>query len=234
LYFDIENILIKFNVELRTYNTMKITIIYDNTFYSRGLQADWGFASLVETPERNILFDTGTKGIILLQNMKKLGIEPSQIDDVFISHNHFDHTGGLSSFLHENNDVNIYLPPSLRGVREGNEIFHVDKPMKMYENIYSTGELDGIEQSMVVSTPKGMVLVVGCSHPNMEHILNAAREFGELYGIIGGLHGFKEYVLFENLELICPTHCTKHIEEIKHLYPEKYIKGGAGRVIEIN
>ncbi|SRR6056297_2869880 len=213
---------------------MKVTIVYDNTIYKSGLQPDWGFSCLVETEERNILFDTGTKGAILLDNLNKLNIDPSIINDIFISHNHFDHTSGLSAFLHEHNDVNIYLPPSFRGVREGNEIFHVDKPMKMYENIYSTGELDGIEQSMAVSTSKGLVLVVGCSHPKMEHILNAAREFGVVYAIIGGLHGFKEYALFENLELICPTHCTQHIEEIKHLYPEKYVEGGAGRVIEIN
>src|SRR6056297_373255 len=213
---------------------MRLTIIYDNFVFKRGLDYDWGFSAYIETGERNILFDTGTKGNMLLENMQKLNIEPSMVDDVFISHNHFDHTGGLSSFLHENNDVNIYLPPSLRGVHDGKEIFHVDKPMKIYENIYSTGELDGIEQSMVVSTSKGMVLVAGCSHPKMKHILDAAGEFGKIYGIIGGLHGFNEYALFDDLHLICPTHCTQHIEELKHLYPEKYAEGGAGKIIEID
>ncbi|MFP4019708.1 MAG: MBL fold metallo-hydrolase [Bacteroidales bacterium] len=213
---------------------MKVTIVYDNTVYKSELQSDWGFSCLVETEERNILFDTGTKGSILLNNLNKLNINPSIVDDIFISHNHFDHTGGLSAFLHENNDVNIYLPPSLRGLHDAKEVVHVEKPAKLYENIYSTGELDEIEQSMAVSTPKGLVLIVGCSHPDMKNILDTASQFGHIYGIIGGLHDFKDYVLFENLELICPTHCTKHIEEIKHLYPEKYVEGGAGKVIEIN
>jgi len=169
----------------------------------------------------------------LLENMQKLNIEPSMVDDVFISHNHFDHTGGLSAFLHENNNVNIYLPPSLRGVHGAKQIVHNNQPGKLHENVYTTGELDHIEQSMAISTPKGIVVVVGCSHPKMKHILDTALQFGSIYGIIGGLHGFNEYELFENLELICPTHCTQHIQEIKHLYPDKYVEGGVGKIIEI-
>jgi len=67
----------------------------------------------------------------------------------------------------------------------------------------------------------------------MGHILDAARQFGKIYGIIGGLHGFSEFELFKDLDLICPNHCTQHKAELKRLYPEKYIEGGAGRIIEI-
>ena len=96
---------------------MKITIIYDNTAFQSGLKPDWGFSCLVETHNRTFLFDTGTKGSILLANMKKLDIDPLSIDEVFISHSHFDHVGGLSAFLNENNNVKIYVPTSLRGIR---------------------------------------------------------------------------------------------------------------------
>ncbi len=182
---------------------------------------------------RTILFDTGSNGSILLENMKKLDIDPSSIDEVFISHAHFDHTGGLSAFLNENNNVKIYAPVSLRGIRNAKEIIHVDKPFELHENIFSTGELEHIEQSMAVKTDKGLVLVVGCSHPKMEHILQAASQFGKVYAIIGGLHGFNEYELFKDFGLICPTHCTQNIAMIKSLYPEKYIEGGVGKIIEI-
>ena len=67
----------------------------------------------------------------------------------------------------------------------------------------------------------------------MKHILDTAAQFGKLHGIIGGLHGFKEYELFSNMQLICPTHCTQHIPEIKKRYPEQYVEGGAGKVIEV-
>jgi 7,8-dihydropterin-6-yl-methyl-4-(beta-D-ribofuranosyl)aminobenzene 5'-phosphate synthase len=212
---------------------MKITILYDNTAFKSGLKPDWGFSCFVETPNRNILFDTGSNGSILLENMKKLDINPSSVDEVFISHNHFDHVGGLSTFLNENNNVKIYVPVSLRGIRNAKEVIHVDEPMKIHDNIFSTGELDHIEQSMAVKTDKGLVLIAGCSHPKMKNILEAASQFGKIYAIIGGLHGFNEYDLFKDLGVICPTHCTQHIEEIKYLYPEKYIEGGAGRIIEI-
>ncbi len=210
---------------------MKITILYDSTVFQSGLKSDWGFSCLVETHNRSILFDTGSNGTILLNNMKKLDVDPLSIDDVFISHPHFDHIGGLSAFLNENNNVRIYVPVSLRGIRNAKEIIYVDDPGELYENIFSTGQLDHIEQSMVVKTDKGLVLIVGCSHPKMETILKTASKFGEVYAIVGGLHGFNEYELFQNLGLICPTHCSEHISEIKSLYREKVIEGGVGKII---
>jgi len=209
---------------------MKITITYDNTAFRKDLRADWGFSALIEvenTPK--ILFDTGGNGKILLGNMEKLKIDPSSIEEVFISHPHFDHTGGLSEFLKVANIVKIYLPSSL-GL--DNEVI-LKQPQKIHENIFSTGELEGIEQSMGIETEKGIVLIVGCSHPYMGHILDAAKQFGKIYGIIGGMHGFSEFELVKDLKLICPTHCTQYKAELKKIYSQKYIEGGAGRIIEI-
>jgi len=211
---------------------MKITIIYDNEVWKEGLKADWGFSCLVEAYNRKILFDTGANGSILLDNMRKLNINPAEIDDVFISHAHFDHTGGLSAFLDQNNDVAAWIPPSFRGLRNVREVVKLDGPKKLYEGIYSTGELEGIEQSLCVETKRGIVIIVGCSHPRMEHILKVASQFGRVYGIIGGLHGTRPESL-KDLNLICPAHCTQYKAEIKSLYPEKYVGGGAGKVIEI-
>ena len=212
---------------------MKVTIIYDNTIYKEGLQSDWGFSALIEienTPK--ILFDTGANGKILLNNMKKLNIDPTSIGEIFISHSHFDHTGGLSEFLNVSKVAKIYIPISFRGVKNKG-IVKVYEAIKIHENVFSTGELDGIEQGMAVKTEKGIVLIVGCSHPKMSHILDAAQQFGKIYGVIGGLHGFNEFELFKDLELICPTHCTEHKAELERLYPKKCIEGGVGRVIEV-
>jgi len=212
---------------------MKVTIIYDNTAFSKDLKSDWGFSALVEVENiPKILFDTGTDGRILLGNMGKLEIDPAPIEEVFISHSHFDHTGGISEFLKVNQKAKFYVPPSFSGP-SNREVISLTKANKIHENVFSTGELDGIEQSMGIITDKGIVLIVGCSHPYMGHILDAARQFGKIYGIIGGLHGFSEFELFKDLELICPTHCTQHKAELKRLYPQKYTEGGAGRIIEI-
>ena len=205
---------------------MKITIVYDNTVFQKGLESDWGFSCLVETRDRTILFDTGANGSILLGNMEKLGIDPLKIGDIFISHPHFDHIGGLSAFLNRNSNVTVYIPPSLRGVKSAEKVVTLDGPGEIYEDIYSTGELEKIEQSMAVRTEKGLVVVAGCSHPKMEDILGTISRFGKVYAIIGGLHDFSEFELFKDLGLICPTHCTRHIPEIRSLFPEKYSEGG--------
>lgn len=211
---------------------MKFTIIYDNTAYRSGLQADWGFACLVEVENTpRILFDTGANGAILLANMAKLNIDPSSIEEVFISHPHFDHLGGLSAFLNVNSAVTVYVPVSCRGVRAAREVISVSEPLKIHEKVFSTGELDHIEQSLAVQTGYGIALIVGCSHPPMAHILQAASGFGPVAAIIGGLHGFREYELFKDFRLICPTHCTQHKKQIKSLYPEAYREGGAGQII---
>jgi 7,8-dihydropterin-6-yl-methyl-4-(beta-D-ribofuranosyl)aminobenzene 5'-phosphate synthase len=211
---------------------MKITIIYDNEAYKEGLQADWGFSCVVEiknTPK--ILFDTGANGAILLSNMEKLKIDPASIQDIVISHAHFDHVGGLSAFLNVNSDVSIYVPASIGKGHSEKGVISVDGPMEIYENVFSTGELDNFEQSMAIKTDDGVVVIAGCSHPGMAHILDAASQFGKVYAVVGGLHGFCEYELFKDLKLICPTHCTQHKQEIKSLYPDRYVQGGAGQVI---
>lgn len=211
---------------------MKLTIIYDNTAFRKDLRPDWGFSAFIEAGHRNILFDTGGSGAILLENMQKLGIDLKVITDVFISHAHFDHTGGLSAFLERNSRVTVWVPPSFRGVRSAEKVVAVPKPIPLYDDIYSTGELGGIEQSLCFQTEKGIVVVVGCSHPRMTDILEAAAGFGEVYGIIGGLHGTRPESL-KNLALICATHCTQCIPEIRSIYPGQYIEGGAGKMIEI-
>ena len=220
---------------------MKITIIYDNTAFRKDLQADWGFSCLIEEKDTpRILFDTGANGEILLSNMEKLEIDLLSIEEVFISHLHWDHTGGLSELLKVNPNIKKIYVPSSMGLE--NEVV-LKEPTKIHENIFSTGELEGIEQSMGVITNlpaeasakagRGIVLIVGCSHPYMGTILDTAKKFGKIYAIIGGMHGFSEFELFRDINLICPTHCTQHKEELKKFYPQKYIEGGTGRIVEI-
>ncbi|MDP8263258.1 MAG: MBL fold metallo-hydrolase [Candidatus Ancaeobacter aquaticus] len=215
---------------------MKITIISDNTAHKPELRKEWGFSCLIETERTpGILFDAGARGSVLLHNIEKLNIDPKNIDCVFISHDHWDHTGGLKAFLKLNDDIKLYLPDSFFSFTKpkAREVIRVKDTVKMYENIFSTGQLNGIEQSMIVKTDKGLVVIVGCSHPGVGNILNSAKQYGKVIALIGGLHGFNDFDLIKDLDLICATHCTQHKERIKKLYPEKFIEGGAGSEITV-
>ncbi|MCC8146363.1 MAG: MBL fold metallo-hydrolase [Bacteroidales bacterium] len=49
---------------------------------------------LIQTPDKNILIDTGF-GKELTQNLQSLGLEESDITDILLTHMHGDHIGGL-------------------------------------------------------------------------------------------------------------------------------------------
>ena len=211
---------------------MRITIVYDNKVWKDNLKADWGFSCLIEVYGQNILFDTGANSRILLKNMEKLEIDPMAVDKVFISHAHCDHTGGLSGFL-SINPCRVYVPLSYPEPTDGGEVVKVKEPLKLHENIFSIGELMGIEQSLVIKTEEGVVVIAGCSHPGVREILKNAFLYGKVKALIGGLHGFSEFNLIEGLEIIYPTHCTQNIAEIRTLYPDKFVEGGVGKIIQI-
>ncbi|KPJ51669.1 MAG: beta-lactamase [Dehalococcoidia bacterium DG_18] len=212
---------------------MTVTIIYDNVAYMEGLRADWGFSCLVETDNVRILFDTGANGATLLYNMEKLNIYPSSVDEVFISHAHRDHTGGLADFLKVNKKARVYLPSSIAETYGLDKVVSVAGPIQIHEGVFSTGELKGTEQSLVVNTAKGLAVIAGCSHPGVSAILTAASRWGKVYALIGGLHGFREFDLLRDLGLVCPCHCTQFKSGIERLHPEKHNGGGAGRTLQI-
>lgn len=213
---------------------IKITVVYDNEVKQPGLIADWGFSCLIEAQDMpRILFDTGAAGSILLHNMRELGIDPGAISLVVISHPHGDHTGGLQDIMEANKDIELYLPQSFWGGISAKKLTKIKEPLQICPNVFSTGELGGIEQSLVINTNKGLLVVVGCSHPGVGNILDAASRFGKVYGIVGGFHGFHNFNRLNPLSLICPCHCTQYKSEIKHLFQDRCLDCGAGMVIEL-
>ena len=73
---------------------LKITVLSTMLTELRGI-GEWGFSALIEADGHTVLFDTGERPETVLRNAEELGIDLSTIDTVILSHNHFDHTGGL-------------------------------------------------------------------------------------------------------------------------------------------
>jgi 7,8-dihydropterin-6-yl-methyl-4-(beta-D-ribofuranosyl)aminobenzene 5'-phosphate synthase len=213
---------------------MKLTIVYDNETWQPGLEAAWGFSCLVEANGQRLLFDTGGQGAILLKNLETLNLDPRSISQIFISHDHWDHIGGLVELLRLNRAARVYLPGSCSRPPEAREVISVQGHLEISENFWSTGELPGAEQSLVVKTEKGLAVICGCSHPGVGNILEAASQCGRVSALIGGLHGFQEFELLADLKLVCPCHCTQHQTEIMARYPETAVSGGVGKVLGID
>jgi 7,8-dihydropterin-6-yl-methyl-4-(beta-D-ribofuranosyl)aminobenzene 5'-phosphate synthase len=215
---------------------MKLTIVYDNEIFTQGfgLRSDWGFACLLEKGGATILFDTGARGNILLGNIETLGIDPKIISKIVISHEHSDHNGGLKALAPLVGEADLYRLAK-QSPSENMHLIFAEDSRQITEGVYTTGGLMGSvdEQSLVLKGKKGWYVLVGCSHPGVEEILNVAKQYGDIIGLVGGFHGFNNFSILEKFDFICPCHCTQHKREIKELYPQSYTECGVGKVIEI-
>jgi 7,8-dihydropterin-6-yl-methyl-4-(beta-D-ribofuranosyl)aminobenzene 5'-phosphate synthase len=233
---------------------ISITVVYDNNPYKQGLEDGWGFSALITGLEKTILFDSG-RDRSLLNNMEKLAIDPDRIDIVILSHVHPDHTGGLGSLLEKNPNAAVYLPKSFPtrfkdNVRaHGTEIVEVEKSMKICENVYSTGQSGRWmkEQSLIIQTDKGLILIAGCAHPGILKIVDTAKDLlkDDFLLVMGGFHlewasrgkikkiisTFKQW----RVRYVGLSHCSgdKARELFEKHFGTNYINAGAGKVITI-
>jgi len=236
-------------------DVLRITVLFNNVEHRPGLEAGWGFSCLLQGLERTILFDTGGDGEVLLSNMRRLGVEPRVVDTVVLSHIHGDHVGGLPAFLAEHGEVEVIMPESFpQSFREavigrGGRVRTVDGGGKLMERVYTTGELGhGLpEQSLVVDTAKGLVVITGCAHPGIDRIAQeAVRLTGRpIHLLMGGFHlgGVGQHeirAIIERLreigvEKVAPSHCTgeRAMQLFREAWGVDYVEGGLGAVIEV-
>lgn len=87
---------------------IKATMLCENSvFHSPGVLAEHGLSIFLETSQGNYLFDTG-QGKAIINNSLVLKKDLTTIKGIILSHNHYDHTGGLLSVLEVKGQVNVY------------------------------------------------------------------------------------------------------------------------------
>jgi len=237
---------------------MKINILFDKDTKNKKLHTGWGVSFLID---EKILFDTGENGQWLMENMENLKEDKNKIKAVVISHDHWDHTGGLWELLKRKKGLIVYACPNFspefkekaKGLK--GKLVETEKVTEITKDVFITGEIEGEykgeympEEALIVKTANGISIITGCAHPGITKIVTQAKRFfskENLYMVLGGFHLMdKDKRMIESIvdefkklgvEKVGPTHCTGY--EAKEIFRNKYgkdfISVNVGEVIEV-
>ena len=224
---------------------MKTQVLFDKDREDKKLHIGWGVSFLIGN---KILFDTGENGKWLLENMRSLKVSIDKIEAIVISHDHWDHWGGLWDLLKSRKGMRVYICPNFspdfkdKAKKFGASLIEIDKLTQILPGIFSTGEIAGAyhnkymaEQAMVLKTKNGITIITGCAHPGVLKMVEKVKtKFPKepIYLVSGGFHLMEsdkraiEIVAekFKKLGIIKagPTHCSG--PEAAGIFKEKYGK----------
>jgi 7,8-dihydropterin-6-yl-methyl-4-(beta-D-ribofuranosyl)aminobenzene 5'-phosphate synthase len=276
----------------------RITILCENLIGKRVGYGEHGFSAFIQTGQGNYLFDTGT-GHSIVANSLALDKDLRTIRKIFLSHGHYDHTGGLPEVLKLKGSVDVYAHPHVfldrtalleengketkrfvgipykKGYLESlgaNFIFNSDF-VEVEKGMFLTGEvprktsfekpdprlfseingktgpdlfLD--DQSLIMESERGFILILGCAHSGMiniiHHVINKTGK-QKFYAILGGTH--LDFLTTEQLEesinvlnqleveRIGVSHCTgmRAACRLDLEFGDRYFYGCVGTVLEM-
>lgn len=231
---------------------MKLKIIADNYTDNKKLKECWGFSVIIGD---DILFDTADSPETFLYNAKQLDIDLSAIKKVVISHDHWDHIGGLEALLKINPNITVYgLPGFSENFKKlikkyGARLEEIDTYHEIADNIFvsgafSTAYKSGLlqEQALIVKGEEGAAVIYGCAHPGVVKMIKNIKKSlpGEINLIMGGFHLAQKSsreikdIIKELKDLgvkkAAPTHCTGEaaISMFKEAYAHNFIPAKAG------
>ena len=276
----------------------RITVLCENTVGKLVGLGEHGFSAFIETDRGNYLFDTGT-GRSVVENSLALGKDLRSVRKIFLSHGHYDHSGGLAEVLKLRGEVDVHAHPHVfldrKAVHKENgkdKIKFVGLPFKrgyletlgarfilktdfhqVEEGMFLTGEIprktpfekpsttlftetDGKtsqdifldDQALVLDTPKGLILVLGCAHAGMintvQHVIQKTGK-EKFFAILGGTHlDFMDPEQLEesinvlkrmDLARISVCHCTgmRAASRLHQEFGDRFAYGCVGSVIEV-
>jgi len=277
---------------------IRITILSENLVGKRVGIGEHGFSAYIETDQGNYLFDTGS-GHSIVANSLTLNKDLKSIRKIFLSHGHFDHTGGLPEVLKLKENVDVHAHHHLfldriHVIKEnGKETkrfvgipykksyleffganFILNKDfVEVEKGMFLTGEvprkttfekpdprlfseIDGKmaqdifldDQSLILDTEKGLVVILGCAHAGtiniLDHVIDKTGK-ENFYAIMGGTH--LDFLTPEQLqesikslkemeiEQIGVSHCTgmRAAFRLHQEFGDRFFYGCVGSVLEV-
>lgn len=156
----------------------------------QGLKRAWGFSALIQYDGKTILFNTAGREEILKNNFDVLGISPRSLDAVVISHHHWEMINGLGFIMEENPEIPIYTTETViknllsDNPQWGSNFHKVDTfeeytPNILFQNLKSSRRHGGprgiYEVHVILKTDKGLVIFLGCGHPQILRIIQTSK-----------------------------------------------------------
>jgi 7,8-dihydropterin-6-yl-methyl-4-(beta-D-ribofuranosyl)aminobenzene 5'-phosphate synthase len=262
---------IKIGYAVKKLDYVKLTVLCDNAVGIIGGIGEHGYAIFIEAEGGPYLFDTGS-GIGIISNAKLLEKDLQSLQKIFLSHGHYDHTGGLSDVLDSVHSVPVYAHPAIFGEKYSvskkddktenkfigipqrralleakGAIFQLDTGFReVGEGVFLTGEIPRVtgfeagedrlkvklndiftvdafpdDEALVLSTKKGLVVLLGCCHAgtiNTLQYVQSKLKDEPIYAVVGGTHwGFMDETGFASsvqalkkmdISMIGASHCT--------------------------
>lgn len=235
---------------------MQLRVLAEGSTKFQRFIKHWGLSILIDD---DILFDAFGKPSYLIKQFKKLNADIGKIKYIVLSHDDWDHVSGLWYILEKNKNVIVCICPNFsQEIKEkiracGVTIIEIKGFQQICKGVYSTGEMPGnsekrtiYEQSLVLESDKGLVIITGCAHQGILRIVETIKNRfkQKIYLLIGGMHlkdssrqdiadvilKLKEY----DIEKIAPMHCTGRCAArlMQKEFKDNFIRVKQGKIVQ--
>ncbi len=238
---------------------MNIKIIANGFSKQDRRRNKWGLSLLIDG---DVLFDTFCTAQALESGFFSYGVDVGALKHIVISHEHWDHTGGLWWILDKNKRITVYVCADTgadikqRISDSGAMPVAVTNPLEIKPGLFTTGQIEGsyngsaiFEQALILKQDSKLAVVTGCSHPGVPKILSRTRSEhkGEIDLLLGGFHLMDKppevirriTVMFDRvygITHIAPLHCTGSgaVNYFKKTIPHRMLEVSCGDSLEFD
>ena len=211
---------------------MIVKVLIENTA-GDGFCAEHGLCLSVEYGDKQYLIDSGASGAFV-QNARKMGVELGRIDAAFLSHAHYDHSGGYPEFFKLNTQAKVYLQKA----SENRAYFKVAGPIRKYIGIPRGMLLDYADRFAFIEDAAAINDGIHIVPHSSEAILERAKRTHMCVMMDEKLQyddfRHEQTVVFEEPDgLVCFNSCSHSgvdivVEEVKQAFSNKKIKAYVG------